>query len=415
MYKLLIVDDERFVVDSLYSLLEGRQDLDLEISTAYSGKQALSHLEQCKTDIVILDVKMPVVDGLQVYERISVLWPDIYVIFLTGYANFDYIYPVNKEENVIYLLKTEDFDTIVNTVQTMIDRIEKNRNTLTMIDRADRMETLAKQLLSGEVLNGLISGKPLADIQNQLAWFSEEYAFDLDRPIFLMYYRIKWRDISSYSSFTYNEQLMYLTQYIKRVLNNRFSVASHKINMSSSILFLQPVFDYGLAVPPAIYLKENLNEMVELGQRNFIFDVLALLYTRELSWEGIYVIYESLRTYFRCAIEPEIPKYGLGIVVGQHELRKISSQECPSEESNYSTLLDQVSYALYDRNRQGLIAALKQLENTFPPHKGMDDLTTICIYQSISNILIQYINRNNLYKKIGRDIGLYKLYSLNAF
>ena len=74
MKRLLIVDDEHHIVNWLASLFESQQQLDLGIYTAYNGKDALQILRNIKIDIVLLDIKMPGMDGL-VSENILADWP----------------------------------------------------------------------------------------------------------------------------------------------------------------------------------------------------------------------------------------------------------------------------------------------------------------------------------------------------
>ena len=93
MYRLLIVDDEYQIVDWLYELFRGIPYLDLDICKAYSGSEALEWLNRTKIDIVITDICMPGIDGLELADRIYKNWPFCKLIFLTGYDEFDFTKP----------------------------------------------------------------------------------------------------------------------------------------------------------------------------------------------------------------------------------------------------------------------------------------------------------------------------------
>jgi two-component system, response regulator YesN len=71
MYRLLIVDDEPYIVDWVYELFQQNQELDLDIYKAYSGLEALDLLSRAKVDIVLTDIRMSDMDGLQLLEEIS--------------------------------------------------------------------------------------------------------------------------------------------------------------------------------------------------------------------------------------------------------------------------------------------------------------------------------------------------------
>ena len=96
MYRLLIVDDE---IDNVYWLEEMFQyDLkeELEVHTAVSGKEALELLNRIRFDVVLTDIKMPGMTGMELYDRIRENWPACKVIFLTAYPQFEDIYRVAR-------------------------------------------------------------------------------------------------------------------------------------------------------------------------------------------------------------------------------------------------------------------------------------------------------------------------------
>ena len=126
MYRLLIVDDEKFIVESMLDLFSRQEDMDLEIMTAYYGEEALKLL-QSKIDVILLDINMPGLSGIDVARQITQNWPLCRIIFLTGYSNFDYIYQSNQMKNTTYLLKTEDNETIVQAVKDAIAEIEEEK------------------------------------------------------------------------------------------------------------------------------------------------------------------------------------------------------------------------------------------------------------------------------------------------
>lgn len=69
MNRLLIVDDEHHIVNWLAELFESCTELDLEIMKAYSGYETLQLLENYKMDIILLDIQMPGISGLEVAEK----------------------------------------------------------------------------------------------------------------------------------------------------------------------------------------------------------------------------------------------------------------------------------------------------------------------------------------------------------
>lgn len=79
--RILIVDDEEIVVRSCRRILQGR---DYELDSAADGREAMARIEEHPCDVLILDIKMPRMDGLEVLQRVRESWPDIDVIMITG-------------------------------------------------------------------------------------------------------------------------------------------------------------------------------------------------------------------------------------------------------------------------------------------------------------------------------------------
>ena len=83
-FRVLLVDDEKDFVSTLAERLQMRG---LEPQVAFSGEQALEILENSIPDIIVLDLKMPGIDGLEVLRRVKKCHPQIQVIILTGHGS----------------------------------------------------------------------------------------------------------------------------------------------------------------------------------------------------------------------------------------------------------------------------------------------------------------------------------------
>ena len=90
MYKLLIVDDEHYITDGLYRTFSSLSEFSLEIYRAYCAKQALDYFTRYRMDIIITDINMPIMNGLEMIAEIKNRWPDCRTIILSGYNDFEY-------------------------------------------------------------------------------------------------------------------------------------------------------------------------------------------------------------------------------------------------------------------------------------------------------------------------------------
>ena len=88
MYQLLLVDDERLEKEGIRDLLSW-MDLDVEVAgEASSGKKALELAERLEPDIVMTDIKMPGMSGIELASQVKTMLPDVKIIFITGYQDF---------------------------------------------------------------------------------------------------------------------------------------------------------------------------------------------------------------------------------------------------------------------------------------------------------------------------------------
>lgn len=186
MLRLLIVDDEPDIADGLYTLLEERFPFELELYKAYSGKTALEWIRRGKFDIVLTDIRMPVLSGLELHKHIRRLWPRCKVVFLTGHSEFDYVYEAIQYDNTSYLLKTEGHETILETIGKLTEDIAEERQIEGLMAKAMQQMEQSLPLLQNELLNELLHGE--AAVMPDIAGQFEELRMPLDprRPVLLM-------------------------------------------------------------------------------------------------------------------------------------------------------------------------------------------------------------------------------------
>lgn len=121
MYKLIVVDDENFVRKDLIGSINWKKHGFEPVAEASCGLEALNLIEKIKPDLVITDIKMPDMNGIELLRRIKSAYPEIQVIILSAYDDFSYaqqairfcacgylLKPVNKAELEEVLIKAVD-------------------------------------------------------------------------------------------------------------------------------------------------------------------------------------------------------------------------------------------------------------------------------------------------------------------
>ena len=138
MLKVLLVDDEPFILQGLKLLLDWKAE-GYEIYTATNGKEALDFINYSPVDLVIADIKMPVMTGLELLKELrESKHSDIYFVILSGFAEFNYaqealrynctdyiLKPVEKEQLLGILRKVSALNTEKETMDK--DRAKKER------------------------------------------------------------------------------------------------------------------------------------------------------------------------------------------------------------------------------------------------------------------------------------------------
>ncbi len=117
---ILLVDDEKDFVEMLAMRLE---DTGEKVTSAYDGKMCLDALKQATFDVVVLDIKMPGMDGIQTLKQIKAMYPLVEVILLTGHGSTETAIEGMKLGAFDYLLKPADFTTL----QTILAGAKKKK------------------------------------------------------------------------------------------------------------------------------------------------------------------------------------------------------------------------------------------------------------------------------------------------
>ena len=117
MQTLLIVDDEVLIAQGLHAMLAQAFAGRLQVLCCYSAAQALDIAEQTRVDILLTDINMPDISGLELHEKLMRKHPDCQVIYLTGYSDFEYARKALDQHAFAYVLKGEGDDFVISTVE----------------------------------------------------------------------------------------------------------------------------------------------------------------------------------------------------------------------------------------------------------------------------------------------------------
>ncbi|NJD37326.1 MAG: sigma-54-dependent Fis family transcriptional regulator [Geobacter sp.] len=117
--KLLVIDDEPAIREGVRRILESES---FQVETFASGHAALERIKQEPFDLVVTDLKMPGISGMEVLKAIKEIQPDLPVIFITGYSSVDSAVEVMKLGAVDYIAKPFTPEEMLQTVKTALEQ-----------------------------------------------------------------------------------------------------------------------------------------------------------------------------------------------------------------------------------------------------------------------------------------------------
>jgi two-component system, OmpR family, response regulator len=113
-FRVLLVDDEEEFVDTLVRRLRKRK---LDVQAITSGRKAVQFLTDNEVEVVVLDVKMPDMDGITTLREIKKIRPDVEVIMLTGHASMEVAMEGMESGAFDYLMKPIEIDELLYKLQ----------------------------------------------------------------------------------------------------------------------------------------------------------------------------------------------------------------------------------------------------------------------------------------------------------
>jgi signal transduction histidine kinase/CheY-like chemotaxis protein len=143
--RILVVDDESIVVSLVRDALE---EEGYAIECASSASEALAVLQAKEIDLVVTDIRMPGMNGIEMVKKARAYRPDMGVIFMTGYANLNSAKDAIKQGAFDYILKPFELDEIRRAVKSAIQKLKKESEEKSPTQQIDRLSDLNQMLVS---------------------------------------------------------------------------------------------------------------------------------------------------------------------------------------------------------------------------------------------------------------------------
>ncbi len=150
MIKVLLADDHVVVRAGTRQLIERHPDITV-IGEASTGQEAVQLATDLKPDVVVMDVRMPGMGGIEATRRVKVAHPDMAVLVLTAHDDDEYVFALLQAGANGYLLKTAEADELVKAIRTVI-----------------KGDLVLTPTVAGKVVSQFTSGKTLPDVLSNI-------------------------------------------------------------------------------------------------------------------------------------------------------------------------------------------------------------------------------------------------------
>lgn len=159
MIRLMVVDDQPVARRGIRDSIDWEQHGISIVAEASHGGEAIELIRKTKPDIVLTDIRMPVMDGLELAHRIRTIMPETEVIIVSGYQDFGYAQQAVRAGVSDYLLKPVGAEELVATVTRVRSRVESARSDRRLRRSFEEIHRENRLLLRGRVVAGLVDGR----------------------------------------------------------------------------------------------------------------------------------------------------------------------------------------------------------------------------------------------------------------
>ena len=176
MYKALIVDDEAIIRTGIRKVIPWDTLGIDEVFTASNGFEALKIIGEQKPHVLITDINMTEMTGLEMIERVREARSAIKIIVITGYDSFEYVHRCIKMHVEDFFLKPVDEDELTAAIKKSVDQLEAERQEHLL----RRTQGSTEQLYLEKIMRDLIHGQWA---EKDIAMLAEDYRIDTDEEV----------------------------------------------------------------------------------------------------------------------------------------------------------------------------------------------------------------------------------------
>lgn len=223
MYKVMIVDDEVYIT-VLISKLVNWSEFGMKIEEiCHSGEEAYQRAQTEKFDLIILDVRMPGIDGISLMEKLRSTYQETRFIVISGHRSFDFVRGAMQNDAEDYLLKPINRDELASVLRRTKEKLDSKRNDREQLMRTNRERERMDMSLHCHALEYMMNANQ-SDNAPDLDYLKNHFNVYLDKKCFLTAMFVF--DRLPAENWTMDETLI---STISDVLNEKMTGVAHEI------------------------------------------------------------------------------------------------------------------------------------------------------------------------------------------
>jgi len=405
MYSVLVVDDEKIIRDGVCELLKLEEVIELDVISAGSVNDALQLLESRMFDIIITDIRMPQLTGLDFFDVILKRWPRSRVIFLTGLSEFEYVYKVQNQAK--YVLKSEGDEKIIAAVKETISEIE-NDLYINQTAHSNKMLTKVKneiefQLLVKDILNGYIS----ADILTQTLLDKLDISLCINKETYYVVMQYRLSAAESYEDLlSFNDKLYELIS--KYYFENMCGV-NILYTRNFGLLLLQEKTKTSNVWGSAL-LKSNSELFQRASIKNMEGSMSLNVGARPIA------IKEAIQRFHLLRSELLIHDEEVFLFDDGNHANRRPQNNAPETWSDYLYSKTRIiDYFLENHDQGGIQNVIKEVRDFYRVSTNMQDVSITNLYMFVATKLISLFEQGDLGKQKDSKIDMFKMCNLSSF
>ncbi|WP_372631094.1 helix-turn-helix domain-containing protein [Cohnella sp.] len=393
MYRLLVVDDEAIIADGVTEILGSLNIPGLDICTAYSGMEALDWLNSTRVDIVLSDIRMPELSGLELMEIIHRKWPRCRIVFLTGYDDFESVYKAIRMQSVRFLLKTEGYAKLTAEILDVIRELEDARDKELLLQQAAKQRSRLETLAQGEYFRQLLAGAESSSLEERKTNFrSLSIPLSGDAPVFLV--QGSFLRSASAASFTMRQEKALDAKFlVDRYLSDLTQCAGIVDRYGDLLWLVQPKDEGAERAASSTELVRFLEGMLELAQeacsKSLGAEIAFTLTDRACSWDRLPAAYDRIRQMQHGRIGD-----GASMVMTVQESCREGTES--SREPIRGERFERLAGHLESGRGEDFIALLREILRPVRGNPEADKQQAMELYYSAALVMLSYINRRQL-------------------